>query len=180
MKKKEKLLIYLLLLAEMVFHSGLQAQGLTHVKGIHTVGIRGGIGTKNKYDFGATYHFHFNAKTALCVEADHEVATFGHSDFTNLILLSPGVDYSPANPWGWSYITLNLAASVGWDKWECAELGKEVDGIVYGANAGLSWEVFPWSFLSFQLKAQEYILFGNDDQYLKPLFTLGICYNFHK
>ncbi len=179
MKNRTNLLVYLLLLAGSFMFSSLQAQDLTHVKGIHTIGLRGGIGTKNKCDFGLTYNYHFNPKIALSVEADHEMATFGHSDFTNIILVSPGVDYSPVNPWGWSYITLNLAANIGCDKWECKDLNLEKKGFVYGANAGFCWEVFPWSFLSFALKAQEYIVFGNDDQYLKPLFTLGVRYNFH-
>lgn len=178
--KKKKLFVFLLLLAEMIFLSDLQAEGLTHVKGIHTIGVRGGIGTKNKYDYGIIYHYHFNAQSALSAEIDHEIATFGHTDFTGIVLLSPGFNYSPANPWGWSYITLNLAASVGWDKWECKEINKEICGIVYGANAGVAWEIYPRSFLSIEIKAQEYILFGNDDQYIKPLFSLGVCYNFHK
>lgn len=180
MKTAKRTLVCLLLLAEMLPFYCLQAQELTHVKGIHAIGVRGGIGTKNKYDVGLTYNYHFNSNMALCVEVDHEKAQFGHSEFTNILLLSPGVDYSPFNPWNWSYLTINLSASVGYDRWTCLEIHEKKSGIVYGANTGISWEVIPWHFLSFVIKAQEYILFGNNDQYLKPLFTLGIRYNFHK
>lgn len=177
---KIKWFITALLFASVNLLNSAQAQELTHVKGIHAIGLRGGIGTKNKYDIGLTYHYHFNPKIALSVEMDHEAAKFGYSDFCNIILVSPGVDYSPLNPGGWSYFTLNLAASVGYDVWTCDYVNERKAGFVFGANAGIAWEAFPCSFLSLVLKAQEFFLFGNDDQYLKPLFTLGIRYNFHK
>ena len=177
---KKRWFVSLIMLAIPYLGLFAKPQELTHVKGIHAIGLRGGIGTKNKYDVGISYNYHFNPKLSLSVEMDHELAKFGHTDFCNLILFSPGVDYSPVNPGGWSYLTLNLAASVGYDRWTNDYVDEQIAGFVYGANAGIGWEAFPCSFLSIIIKAQQYFLFGNDDQYLKPLFTLGIRYNFHK
>ena len=177
---KIKWFVSLLMLATSYLGIHAKPQELTHVKGIHAIGLRGGIGTKNKFDIGVSYNYHFNPKVSLSVELDHEEAEFGYSRFTNAILFSPGADYSPINPGGWSYLTLNLAASIGYDIWRCKNIDEQTEGLVYGANAGIGWEAFPCSFISIIIKAQEYFLFGNDDQYLKPMFTLGVRYNFHK
>lgn len=157
-----------------------QSAELTHVKGVHAVGVRGGIGTKSDYDVGVTYSYYFNSKTALLLEADYERAKFGMSDFSGVVLVSPGVVYSVWNPAVWFYMNLSVGASVGYDNWRCDIVDEEVSGLVYGANVGYSLEFFPSSRISCLLKAQQYLLFGNDDQYLKPLFSVGVRYNFHK
>ena len=157
-----------------------QSAELTHVKGVHAVGVRGGIGTKSDYDVGVTYSYYFNSKTALLLEADYERAKFGMSDFSGVVLVSPGVVYSVWNPAVWFYMNLSVGASVGYDNWRCDIVDEEVSGMVYGANVGYSLEFFPSSRISCLLKAQQYMLFGNDDQYLKPLFSVGVRYNFHK
>jgi hypothetical protein len=152
---------------------------LIHVKGMQSVGIRGGIGTKNKYDVGLTYNYSFDQKYTLISELDHEEATFGYSDFTNVFLYSVGADYAVWQPTNWCYLNLGLGACVGYDKWHADIVDDTQEGWVYGAQAGMNVEVFPWPFLSFDLKAQQYLLFGNKDQYLKPNFSIGIRYNFH-
>lgn len=157
-----------------------QSAELTHVKGVHAVGVRGGIGTKSDYDVGLTYSYYFNSKTALLLEADYERAKFGTSDFSGVVLVSPGVVYSVWNPAVWFYMNLSVGASVGYDNWRCDIVDEEVSGMVYGANVGYSLEFFPSSRISCLIKAQQYLLFGNDDQYLKPLFSVGVRYNFHK
>lgn len=157
-----------------------QSAELTHVKGVHAVGVRGGIGTKSDYDVGLTYSYYFNSKTALLLEADYERAKFGMSDFSGVVLVSPGVVYSVWNPAVWFYMNLSVGASVGYDNWRCDIVDEEVSGMVYGANVGYSLEFFPSSRISCLIKAQQYMLFGNDDQYLKPLFSVGVRYNFHK
>lgn len=157
-----------------------QSAELTHVKGVHAVGVRGGIGTKSDYDVGVTYSYYFNSKTALLLEADYERAKFGTSDFSGVVLVSPGVVYSVWNPAVWFYMNLSVGASVGYDNWRCDIVDEEVSGMVYGANVGYSLEFFPSSRISCLIKAQQYMLFGNDDQYLKPLFSVGVRYNFHK
>ena len=157
-----------------------QSAELTHVKGVHAVGVRGGIGTKSDYDVGLTYSYYFNSKTALLLEADYERAKFGMSDFSGVVLVSPGVVYSVWNPAVWFYMNLSVGASVGYDNWRCDIVDEEVSGMVYGANVGYSLEFFPSSRISCLIKAQQYLLFGNDDQYLKPLFSVGVRYNFHK
>lgn len=157
-----------------------QSAELTHVKGVHAVGVRGGIGTKSDYDVGLTYSYYFNSKTALLLEADYERAKFGMSDFSGVVLVSPGVVYSVWNPAVWFYMNLSVGASVGYDNWRCDIVDEEVSGMVYGANVGYSLEFFPSSRISCLIKAQQYMLFGNDDQYLKPLFSVGVRCNFHK
>ena len=150
------------------------------MKGINSLGVRGGIGTKNLFAVGFTYNYHFNSKISLSVEVDHERAKFGGSDFVGVVLLSPGVEYAVWSPLTWFYLNLSLAGSVGYDVWRNDLVNGEVKGIVGGVNAGAGVEFVPWHFLSFTLRAQQYLLFGNDDQYLKPLFTAGVKYNFSR
>ena len=153
---------------------------LNHVKGINSFGVRGGIGTKNLFAVGLTYNYHFNSKLSLNVEVDHERAKFGTSNFVGVAFLSPGVEYSVWSPLTWLYVNLSLAGSVGYDIWKNDFVDDEVKGIVGGVNAGCGLEFVPWHFLSLTLRTQQYLLFGNDDQYLKPLFTVGVKYNFSK
>jgi len=156
-----------------------QKSTLVHVKGCQSLGIHGGVGTKNKYDVGLTYNYVFDKKISLLVELDHEEATFGYSDFVNVLLLSPGIEYNIWNPAKWLYWHIDGGASIGYDKWTADIVNDEVKGFVYGANVGTGFEFLPCSNFSINLKTQQFLLFGNDDNYLKPNFTLGFKYNFH-
>lgn len=153
---------------------------LVHVKGCQSVGLRYGHGTKNKMDLGLTYMYVFNPKTQLVVELDHERATFGHSDFVNYALLSPGVEFNLKNPCKWFYWNWGVGASVGYDKWAAPIVDDERGGMVFGANVGTGVEFLPWTSVGFTVKAQQFFLFGNDYTYLKPNFSAGVRYNFHK
>ncbi|HQJ89032.1 MAG TPA: conjugal transfer protein TraO [Paludibacteraceae bacterium] len=179
---EDKMRINLLLVFVLLFcFCGTQAQKveLVHVKGCQSIGVRYGMGTKNKYDVGLTYTYVFNQSTSFLVEIDHEEASFGYSDFVNDILVSPGIEYNVWNPTKWLYWHVDGGASLGYDSWSCDLVNDKTSGFVYGANVGTGLEFIPWAFLSFNLKAQQFLLFGNDDQYLKPNFSLGIKYNFH-
>ena len=107
------------------------------------------------------------------------MSTFGNSDFTNDILFSPGIEYSVWNPVKWFYLQIALQGCIGHDTWKCDIVNDKVSGIVYGATAGATFEFFPVPYLSIVAKAQEYLIFGNNDQYIKPNFSLGLRYNFH-
>ena len=80
-----------------------EAVTLSHVKGCQSVGIRAGHGTKNIIDFGLTYAYCFNTRMSLLVELDHERASFGHTDFKNVILVSPGFEHNLINSTKWFY-----------------------------------------------------------------------------
>lgn len=170
-----------LLVFVLICFCGAQAQNgaLVHVKGCQSIGVRYGMGTKNKYDVGLTYTYVFNQKSSLLVEIDHEEATFDQSDFVNDILVSPGIEYNLWNPAKWIYWHMDGGLSLGCDTWSCDIVNENTSGFVYGANLGTGIEILPWSFLSLNLKAQQFLLFGNNDQYLKPNFSIGLRYNFH-
>lgn len=178
LKKRTKFAL-LFLLGSLVGNAQEGRTQLVHVSGCQSAGIRYGKGTKNKYDVGLTYAYVFNQKMSLLVELDHEEAEFGHSEFTNYLLLSPGVEYNLWNPAKWVYWHASGGASVGYDQWEAPIVDDETAGFVYGANVGTGFEFLPWSCLSVVVKAQQFLLFGNDDQYLKPNFSVGLRYNFH-
>lgn len=153
---------------------------LSHVKGYQSVGLRGGHGTKNRFDIGMTYAYCFNEKMSFLVELDHERALFGNSDFTNLFLVSPGIEHNLMNPVRWFYWHWGMGAAVGIDRWDNRIIHQRVQGWVFGAQVGTGVEFIPWNKFSFVLKGQQYVLFGNDDSYFKPNISLALRYNFHR
>lgn len=156
-----------------------EKSGLDHIKGCQSVGLRGGVGTKNTFNVGITYTYCFSNKLSLTVGLDHEEAVFGHSEFTSLLQLSPALEANVWNPANWFYLSIGGGGAVGYDRWRCEELAAEKKGFVFGPNVGVGFEFVPVSFLSLMLKAQQYAMFGNGVQYLKPQFTFAVRYNFH-
>ena len=72
---------------------------------------------------------------------------------------------------------MNLAGNIGYDHWDCKIMDWKEKHIIGGANAGLGFELYPWHFLSFVLKAREFMLYGKGMNYLKPDFSLGVKVN---
>lgn len=162
----------------MVVHAE-NMSSLDHIKGSQSVGVRGGVGTKNKFDVGLTYTFSFNNRFSLTMELDHEEAQFGESKFSNVILVAPGVDFNVWNPTKWFYLSLSAGGALGCDVWKCDDLATKQKGFVAGPQAGVGFEFLPVSFISILAKAQQAALFGNESHYFKPNFSLGVRYNFH-
>ena len=177
---RKKLLLCAALLAATTLTWAGKAH-LTHIKGNQAAGVRYGVGTKNKYDVGITYSYCFGNQYTFTSEVDHEEAVFGYSDFTNSILVSPCLEFESWQPAKWLYLEGGGGPAVGYDKWSCNLPGvnDSEEGIVYGAQIGIGLEFYPTSSVSILLKGQQYLLFGNDDQYLKPNFSIGLRYNFH-
>lgn len=153
---------------------------ILHTKGQQAVGARFGKGTKNKFDVGLEYELCFNQRTALLCQIDMERATFGNSDFSNQFLFGGGVEIMCFHPATWMFIDIDLMGNVGYDKWTCEALDAEKSGIVGGANVGTTFEFYPTQKLAIVLGAQQYLLFGNGDSYLKPNFSLGLRYVWNK
>lgn len=153
---------------------------LSHVKGYQSVGLRAGHGTKNRLDIGLTYAYCFNERFSLLVELDREWAVFGNSEFTNLFLISPGLEHNLMNPAKWFYWHWGIGAAVGKDRWDNMVISRRVEGWVFGAQLGTGVEFIPWKRFSLVLKGQQYVLFGNNDNYFKPNISLALRFNFHK
>ncbi len=153
---------------------------LSHVKGCQSVGIRGGHGTKNKFDVGLTYAYCFNEWMSFLVEMDREWASIGNCDFTNLILVSPGIEHNLKNPVPWFYWHWGIGPAVGVDRWDNRIISRREQGAVFGAQVGTGVEFIPWTKFTFVIKAQQYVLFGKDHNYFKPNFSLALRFNFHR
>lgn len=149
---------------------------LLHTKGQQAVGLRYGKGTKNKFDLGAEYELCFNQRSALLCQADFEKASFGNSDFTNQFLIGAGLEIMCFHPVKWMFIDIDLMGNVGYDKWECEALDAKKSGVIGGANIGTAIEFYPIEKISIVLGGQQYLLFGNGTNYLKPNFYVGIRY----
>ena len=160
----------------MLLSSMISSAQLIHTQGQMGVGVRGGIGI-NGYNIGMIYNYQFNNTVALLVEVDREKAKFEYSKFTNSILFGSGVNLKIWNPTLWLFIHGSAAGNIGYDLWDCTVLDWKHENIVYGANGGIDLEAYPWHFLSFVLKARQWVLFGDGDSYAKPDFSLGIKYN---
>lgn len=189
-KLKVGMTIALLFCACLMSTSESYAQ-LSHASKTHAVGARFGMGLKSRklvkplnpcksnWDVGLTYNYHFNNKISIICEADYENGEFGKTEFNGFVI-APGAEYAPWNPARWFFLSLSLQACIGYDIWTSKIVDAKYSGIVGGAVGGIGFEFLPWDFLGLQLKAQEYFIVGNDDQYLKPMFSFAIKYNFHK
>lgn len=161
-----------------------EMDGLSHVKGCQSIGMRGGKGTRSVFDIGLTYAYCFNSKFSLLFEVDHEKWVSEPSRVTeqvNMFLFSPGVEHNILNPTKWFYWHWGLGAAFGYDKWTTIAFNNQVDkAFCYGAQVGTGVEFIPWTRVSFVLKGQQYALFSKVANYLKPNFTAAVRINFHK
>ncbi|MEE1064361.1 MAG: hypothetical protein UH071_11915, partial [Paludibacteraceae bacterium] len=80
-------------------------------------------------------------------------------------------------PRPWLYMNLDLAGNIGYDQWDCTVVDLQEKHIVCGFNGGWSLEAYPWHFLSFVLKAREFMIYGKGMNYVKPDFSLGMKFN---
>ena len=168
--------IYMILLALFCAFGCCNAQ-LVHTKGKMGVGFRWGKGTKNDYNIGMFYNLYTSEKLGLLIEVDREKAQFDYSNFTNQFLAGVGIEIAVWKPAQWLYMNLSLAGNVGYDQWDCTVMDWQEKHIVGGANGGWSLEAYPWNFLSFVLKAREFMIYCKGMNYVKPDFSLGVKVN---
>jgi len=168
--------IYMILLALFCAFGCCNAQ-LIHTKGKMGLGFRGGIGTKNDYNIGMFYNLYTSEKLGLLIELDREKAEFEFSNFTNQFLAGVGLEIAVWNPRPWMYLNLSIAGNIGYDQWDCKIMDWQEKHIVGGANGGAGFEFYPWHFLSFVVKAREFLVYGKGMNYVKPDFSLGVKVN---
>lgn len=153
---------------------------LLHTGGHQSMGVRYGKGTKNKFDIGMEYQRCFSQRTGLICQLDMERAVFGNSEFSNQFLLGAGLEVMCFHPQTWMFVDIDLMGNVGYDKWTCEALEAEKSGIVGGTNIGGKMEIYPGKRVCIVLGGQQYLLFGNGTNYLKPNFYIGLRYVWNK
>lgn len=155
---------------------------LIHTKGKMGIGFRGGVGTRTfqrwkGYNLGIFYNYYTSNQLGIIVEVDREKMEFKHSEFTNQFLLGVGCEYAVWKPTKWLYMNLNLSGNFGFDVWDCTITDWKESHFLGGLNGGFGLEAYPCHFLSFVLKARQFVLFGKGMNYLKPDFSLGVKVN---
>lgn len=177
--------VYMILLALICAVGCCDAQ-LIHTKGQMGLGFRGGVGLPTRvssidrsigYNIGLFYNLYTSNQLGLLIELDREKKEFRFSDFTNQVLLGVGCEYAVWKPCKWLYMNLDLCGNVGYDEWNCTVMDWDEKHLVFGMNGGWAMEAYPWHFLSFVLKARQFVLFGKGENYLKPDFSLGVKAN---
>ncbi|MBR6685919.1 MAG: hypothetical protein IKL69_00740 [Paludibacteraceae bacterium] len=62
-----------------------------HVKGIHTIGVRGGTGWGDTFIVGISHQYYFHKQWSYVTHIDYERGIFNKSGF-NAVNLMPGVE----------------------------------------------------------------------------------------
>ncbi|MCQ2088111.1 MAG: conjugal transfer protein TraO [Bacilli bacterium] len=166
-------IIFTLVLSALTMCASAQ---LYHAKGNMGVGFRGGFGY-NGYDLGLMYDYHLSDKVGLMLELDREKAEFTYTDFSNMFLLGLGADYAVWHPATWLYMHIGATGNIGYDVWDCKVMDWTEKHAVYGLSGGLDFEAYATQWLSFVLKARQWMLWGGGDSYVKPDFSLGVKVN---
>ena len=117
---KKKVLILYFLLASIGFASASDLH-LIHVKGIHSIGLRGGTALFNTWDIGLNYNYCMHRRWVWNTGVDYEEGVFGQSIYRG-ITVSPGVEFAVWQPCNWLFLNLTSNLNLGWDEWEHKEL----------------------------------------------------------
>lgn len=153
---------------------------LTHVKGVHAVGLRAGTGIGKTFDAGITYNYYWGKHWSVSALVDVETGRYEKSSFTGLTL-APGVEAAVWHPTTWLYLHLNGHFNVGYDWWNNKDSGQSVSGAQVGCDLGMNFEFYALPSLSFTISAQENFNYGfydtGDYYYFRPLFMVGVRYN---
>ena len=78
---------------------------LSHIKGMHAIGIRGGTGLGNTFDVGVMYQYHFSRRWSFTTNVDFEKGSFNNAGFWCVRAL-PGVECRVWHPTSWFYLHL--------------------------------------------------------------------------
>lgn len=159
--------------------------GLTHVKGINTVGVKAGTGWGDTFDVGLTYQYYFHRQWSFITAVDYERGMFDKSGYQSVRLM-PGVEYAVWQPSTWLYLHLTGNVIGSYDIWDNPAMQDRYSGFGTGLALGFNLEFYALPELSFTLGAQqgwEYTWLkdpaGNNlgYNYFFPNFSIGIRYN---
>lgn len=182
MKKNFYLAIFtaLILLPCNISAKSSKEFGLTHVKGINSVGLRAGTGWGNTFDVGLSYQYYFHRRWSFITNVDYERGVFNKSGF-QAVTLTPGVEASVWHPISWLYIHLHANALVSYDMWEQKDMMENSNGVGVGVVAGFNLEFYTMPELSITVGAQQSWRYTwlptGDNNYFSPLFSIGLRYN---
>ena len=156
------------------------ASPLTHIKGVHAVGLRGGTGLGDTFDVGVMYQYHFSRRWSVLASVDFEKGVFKNAGYWSVRAL-PGVECAVWHPVSWFYLHLSGDVNIGYDSWENIDIGRTASGFSLGLDLGFNMEFYAVPQLSFVLQAQQGWNWGFYDtggyNYFHPLFSVGIKYN---
>ncbi|MCQ2351556.1 MAG: conjugal transfer protein TraO [Paludibacteraceae bacterium] len=177
---KKRLLILFISVAAIMPGQMFAASPLSHIKGMHTIGVRAGTGLGNTFDVGILYQYHFARRWSFATNIDYEQGAFEKSKYFG-VKVAPGVLCSVWHPTSWFYLHLLGDVNLGYDNWKNPDINSQSDGFTMGLDLGLNLEFFAIPELSFVLQAQEGWNWGFYNKggynYFHPLFSLGIKYN---
>lgn len=153
---------------------------LSHINGMHAIGVRGGTGLGNTFDVGVLYQYHFSRRWSFVTNVDFEKGVFDGSRYWSVRAL-PGVECSVWHPASWFYLHLTGDVNLGYDSWDGIDTGRKTSGFALGLDLGFNLEFYAVPSLSFVLQAQQGWNWGfystGGYNYFHPLFSLGIKYN---
>lgn len=176
-----RLFFVLIVSACAAFSTALYAASpLTHIKGIHAIGVRGGTGLGDTFDVGVMYQYHFSRRWSFITSVDFEKGVFKNAGYWSIRAL-PGVECSVWHPASWFYLHLIGDVNLGYDNWENADIERKASGFALGLDLGFNLEFYAVPQLSFVLQAQQGWNWGfyntGGYNYFHPLFSVGIKYN---
>lgn len=158
----------------------------THVRGVHSVGVRGGTGWGNTFDVGVTYQYYFARRWSFFAAFDYERGAFNRAGYQGF-RLSPGAEFAVWQPTTWLYLHLTGNILGSYDLWDNDVVNGHYQGGGIGLALGFNLEFYALPELSFTLAAQqgwqyEWLRERNTGEklgmnYFLPLFSLGIKYN---
>lgn len=177
---KKKFLFCSLVLLQVLFSVAYAESSLSHIKGMHAIGVRAGTGLGQTFDVGLHYQYHFSKRWSVMADVDFEKGKFENAGYWG-VKVYPGVECSVWHPASWFYLHLLGDINLGYDDWENKEINQRSSGFTMGLDLGLNFEFYAVPELSFVLQAQEGWNWGFYDtggyNYFHPLFSLGIKYN---
>lgn len=177
---KKVVLLLMAAFSVCIAGSAYASSPLSHIKGMHAIGIRGGTGLGNTFDVGAMYQYHFSRRWSFTANVDYEKGAFSNAGFWSVKVL-PGVECSVWHPASWFYLHLTGDINLGYDNWSNSDIGRSASGFALGLDLGFNLEFYAVPSLSFVLQAQQGWNWGFYDtggyNYFHPLFSVGVKYN---
>ena len=154
---------------------------LSHVKGIHAVGLNGGTGWGNTFQVDVFHQYYFHRKWAYITHLQYERGFFNLSGF-NAINLMPSIEASVWNPTTWCHLHLTADVILGWDFWNNSTIKSNANGFALGANLGFNFEFLPIPECSILVGAKQgwkysWLSDKSDYNYFVPQFFVGVKYN---
>lgn len=152
---------------------------LSHIKGVHDIGVRAGTGLGQTFDIGVLYQYHFSRRWSFVTNVDFEKGKFQNAGYWG-VRAAPGAACSVWHPTSWFYLHLLGDINLGYDSWNNPDTKSKSNGFTMGLDLGINFEFYALSELSFVLQAQQgwnWGFYSSGYNYFHPLFSLGVKYN---